>query len=237
MVKICIIEDDVTELERLETCLMRYTKKHGHEILISKYSNAESFLQSYSKDCEVIFMDIELPGMSGMEAVKKIRAIDKKVVVVFVTQLAQYALDGYQVQAFDFVVKPINYYEFALKLKNLFAHLKDFRKIFIMTSSHQGKRIINVSDLKYVEVIKHDIIYHTIEEDIVCSGTLKQVCDELKDVSFALCNQCYLVNLRYVTGVLGNTLYLGEEKLQISAPKRKAFINALTQYVAHGAKD
>ena len=237
MIKICIVEDDVAEMERLEKCLFRYTETHGHEIVVSKYTNAEDFLQNYSMDCEVIFMDIELPGINGIEAMKRIREIDKKVVVVFVTHLIQCAVEGYQVQAFDFVVKPVNYYEFALKLKNLFEYLKNFRKILIMTSSHQGKRVINVSDLKYVEVIKHDIIYHTSDENIVCSGTLKQVCEELKDVSFALCNQCYLVNLRYVKGITGNTLYLGDEELQISAPKRKSFINALTKYIANGVKE
>lgn len=232
MVRMCVVEDDDSTAKILMEYLHRYAEENGKEISTVRFSDAESFIESYTADCDVVFMDIDLPGMNGMKTVEKLREKDKDIAVIFVTNFAQYAVSSYNVRAFDFIVKPVSYYIFALKMNGLFEYLKNFRKVMVMVSSNQGKKVINVSELKYIEVNKHTITYHTESESITCSGTLKNIYEKLKDLPFALCNQCYLVNLRFVEGVSGNTLYLKDEELQISAPKRKEFLNRLTQYVS-----
>lgn len=232
MVRISIVEDEDETAKRTEEYLYRYASEHGKEISVARFSDAESFIENYTVDCDVVFMDIELPGIDGMTAAEALRKKDKNIVVIFVTNLAQYAVGGYHVRAFDFIVKPVSYYTFALKMKGLFEYLKNVRKVTVLVSSRQGKKVISVADLIYVEVNKHNILYHTVSETIACSGTMKSVYEQLKDLPFAFCNQSYLVNLRFVEGVGGNTLFLKDEQLQISAPKRKEFLSELTRYVA-----
>lgn len=231
MIRVSLVEDDNDTAEKMQGYFARYADENGVKISVARYADAESFIDSYTLDCDAVFMDIELPGMNGMQAIKQLRNVDKSVAVVFVTNLAQYAVKGYSVHAFDFIVKPVAYYAFALKMKGLIEYLGQNRKVMIMVSGRQGKKVIPVNELKYVEINKHSLIYHTISDTIVCSGTMKNAYEELKDLPFAFCNQSYLVNLRFCEGVNGNTLYLKDEELIISAPKRKDFLNRLSQYV------
>lgn len=232
MIRISLVEDDERTANEMISFFDKYAKEKGTEISVAHFFDALSFIKSYTLDCDAVFMDIELPGMDGMQAVKKLRTLDKTVAVVFVTNLAQYAVKGYSVHAFDFIVKPVTYYTFALKMNGLCEYLKKNKKVMIMISGRQGKRVVAVNELKYVEVNKHNIIYHTLTENIACSGTMKSVYEELKDLPFAFCNQSYLVNLRFCEGVSGNVLYLKDEELLISAPKRKDFLKELTRFVS-----
>ena len=231
MIRVSLVEDDNATAEKMQGYFARYAAENGEEISVVRYADAESFIDNYTLDCDAVFMDIELPGMNGMQAIKQLRTVDKTVAVVFVTNLAQYAVKGYSVHAFDFIVKPVAYYAFALKMKGLLEYLKQNKKVMIMVSGRQGKKVIPVNELKYVEINKHSLIYHTLTDSIACSGTMKIAYEELKDLPFAFCNQSYLVNLRFCEGVSGNILYLKDEELLISAPKRKDFLKRLSQFV------
>ena len=178
-------------------------------------------MEKYPENCHLVFMDIELPGMDGMTAVRKLRKIDERVCVIFVTNLAQYAVNGYEVNAFDFIVKPLSYYDFYMKFKRVmdsFA-LKTPKSLWVV--ARNGKRMITADKLMYVEVMKHEITYNMANgEKIVCSGTLKKVHEELAGLPFVLCNRCYLVNLSYVKEVRDENVYVGDDVLQISLAKK-----------------
>lgn len=145
MVRISIVEDEDETAKRTEEYLYRYASEHGKEISVARFSDAESFIENYTVDCDVVFMDIELPGIDGMTAAETLRKKDKNIVVIFVTNLAQYAVGGYRVRAFDFIVKPVSYYTFALKMKGLFEYLKNVRKVTVLVSSRQGKKVISIN--------------------------------------------------------------------------------------------
>ncbi len=100
--------------------------------------------------------------------------------------------------------------------------------------SRTGKKMISADTLRYVEVMHHMLVFHTTAEEVRGTGTMKKICELLEGLPFALCNQCYLVNLAYVSGINGNTVLVGEDELQISAPKRKNFLCALNNYLGAG---
>ena len=116
MIRIAIVEDNENEAKTLSSLLERYGRDHGEEFQIRHFQNALRFLDQYQPDFELIFMDIDMPYMNGIEATKKLRQIDENVVLLFVTALAQYAVQGYGVGALDFLVKPINYAIFESKM-------------------------------------------------------------------------------------------------------------------------
>ena len=104
----------------------------------------------------------------------------------------------------------------------------------IVINYQGGRRVVSIFDILYVEVNKHVLIYHLKKENVTASGTLKKVFEEIGDDSFALCNQCYLVNLRYVTKIDDGIAYLGKIGLVISRAKKKAFIEQLNNYLSLG---
>lgn len=236
MVKFCIVEDDNETAQTIEIYIKKYFSHDETSVKVIRFTDARLFLTNYDEGFDVIFMDIDLPGLNGMDAVRELRKKDAEVTVIFVTNLAQYAVNGYSVSAFDFIVKPIAYGSFALKLRRLSQYLASRRKCEICVSTRHGKILVKAEEIKYVEIMRHMLTYHTGSGCVMGSGTLKNVTDMLAGLPFALCNRCYLVNLAYVTRIVGTEVCVGDEKLQISAPRRKEFITAFNEYLAAGGK-
>lgn len=179
-------------------------------------------------------MDIDMPDLNGMDAVRKLREADREVMVIFVTNLAQYAVKGYEVDAFDFIVKPAVYPEFAMKIDRAVRGLELRRGKNIWISTRGGKKAINTNKLIYVEIMRHAITYHTEYGDVTGSGTLGGVCEMLEGMPFAQCNRCYLVNLRYVTEVTADALVAGGVRLAVSKTRKKEFMRIFNDYLAGG---
>lgn len=231
MKNIAIVEDSQDALECICSCIRRFGEEKGETFNITSFGDALSFLESYTPIYDVVFMDIMLPHLNGMEAAGRLRNIDNKVALVFVTNMSQYAVNGYEVDALDFIIKPVRYPNFALKFQRVLEKLKENSDIKLTVVNEDGIVCVAASSIKYIEVMQHTIIYHTEEKDIPVYGSLKKVEDILPKRSFVRCNSCYLVNLRYVTAIKGQMLQLGDIELKISSSKRKELIRALNNYL------
>ena len=177
-------------------------------------------------------MDIELPDGNGMDLIKEIRKVDDKVIVVFVTNLVSYAVKGYEVHAFDFIVKPISYYNFYVKLLKVIGCLEQKKDKEIWVTNKNGRERIMLSSVLYIEVVQHMLYYHTVDGVLNASGSLNSVQESLKNYGFVLCNSCYLVNLKHVKAIKQNDVLVGNDLLMISRHKKKEFIKALNEYLA-----
>ena len=234
MYSVAIVEDEKEARDKLASYLERYGNENGFSFDTVQYADAQSFLTDFHCHFDIVFMDIEMPVLDGMSTIKKLRQVDKSVLVVIVTNLAQYAVNGYELGVFDFMVKPVGYYSLAMKLSRAFETLGTISRRQIWVPSRTGKKMISADTLRYVEVMHHMLVFHTTAEEVRGTGTMKKICELLEGLPFALCNQCYLVNLAYVSGINGNTVLVGEDELQISAPKRKNFLCALNNYLGAG---
>lgn len=239
MVNIIILEDEEKAADALRSCLEKYAAEVDQTFKIKAYKSAITLLEEYDGNADLLFLDIQLPYMTGMEAAHKIRDIDKNVIIVFVTNLAQYAIEGYEVDAYDFVLKPVSYPSLALKLKRLISIINqrkllndDQRSIIFNTKNSIQKAAIE--DIIYIEVSNHNLIVHLTDSDIHLRGTISSMYEKLKDYHFVLCNSCYLVNLAYVKGIDGDEVMIQDKKLKISQPKRKSFMQSLATYFGGG---
>ena len=232
MIRIAIVEDEAETASTIKNFIARYMEQNGLEYSVVLFASAESFLFAGSAGLDLIFMDIQLPNMDGMTAVRELRKTDPHVMVIFVTTLAQYAINGYEVSAFDFAVKPVSYYNFALKLARAVNALRRNADDNVVIRNKTQTVIVRVSDIYYVEILTHTINYHTKNGDFTATGTLKKVCESFSAFPFSLCNQSYLVNLRYVTQVSGNEVTVAGTPLVISRLRRKDFMHNLNEYLA-----
>ena len=204
----------------------------GIPITHQQYADALEELENYRADFDVLFMDIQLNMMTGMEAAERIRRQDSRVLIVFVTNLAQYAVEGYQVNAFDFILKPVDYNGFAMKLDRIARELEHRSDdVFVNLKTKDGYVRLNVARIAYVEVRAHDLIYHADGETVAVRGTLKNAASELEGRYFSLCNSCYLVNLACVKRANKTVVLNTGEELPISQGKRKQFLSELAKYM------
>lgn len=232
--KVAIVEDDDTAARRLTDCLARYSEENNILILSERFNNAESFLESYKPGYSVVFFDIELGGEDGMSAAKKLRSIDEIVSVIFITNMGQYAVMGYEVDALAYMLKPVLYDDLKLKLQKAFKHWDALRNTEFMVQLSNGFHRISSDNLLYVEVMGHKLRYHTIGGNIDAGGSLSSVEKLLESKGFLRCNACFLVNPKHIVCVRGYTLKIGDDELVISHPKRKEFIRKLMCYYTGG---
>ena len=116
MFRIAIVEDQEETRECLNRFVRQYAKEQGIQVEISLIADGSEIAEHYTPGFDIIFMDVEMPRLDGFGAAEAIRAMDAEVVLVFVTNMAQYAIRGYEVDALDYVLKPVNYYQFCTKL-------------------------------------------------------------------------------------------------------------------------
>lgn len=234
MTKIAIIEDEYDMSNDLKKHVEMFFNQHEKNISIDIFDNAVKFLDKYKTGYNLVFMDINLPYMNGIEASEKLRQKDPMVIIVFVTYLAQYAIEGYKVHAFDYVLKPVNYYNFALTLERILPHLKNNDKSIVIYTNKTSFKKILIDRIKYIEINNHKLIFHTLDGDYETHGALNDYVDMLKDDYFELCNRCYLINLKMVSQVTPDNVIIDDESLLISRPKRKQFLHVLNEFIATG---
>lgn len=231
MIKAAVVEDDQRCREQILGFLKRYGESKNIEIEAVEYGDGMEIIEDYRPCYHVIFLDIEMPMLDGMKAARMIREKDPQVVIVFITNVARYAVKGYEVGALDFILKPLKYEAFAAKMSRIVRMADKPSEKSIVVSARSGMYRIPVSQLIYVEVVGHQVFYHTTEQEIRVSGSLKEAEEMLLKNGFEKCNSCYLVNLRHVKGIRDNYVLVGNEQLQVSRARKKGFMQAVADYI------
>lgn len=236
MYKIIILEDEMNYATQLLEYLIHFQETHSEFTYIAKhYPSPIQFLEEYSCDADLLLLDIRLPGMTGMDVAHRIREMDQNVTILFITSLTQYAIEGYSVRAFDYIVKPVSYSFFASKLERVLRARKQEQTERYIEVKTKNKTIrIASNSILFIEILNHDITIHTDQGEVKHWGSLSKYEQLLKEVHFARCNSCYLVNLRYVEGVDDQYVQVGGQQLTMSKAKRKQFLMALGQYKGGG---
>ena len=230
-IRVAIVEDDRQERLRIRECLTQLEETADYTFRISDFCDGKSFLQWYSPEYDLILMDIMMPDMNGMETAMRLREMDTQVALIFVTNMAQFAIQGYEVQAMDYILKPINKYSFAMKLKRAIARTAVRNNDNIRIRSEGELVLISINDITYLEIVDHRVVYHTTGGCYAEAISLKDARGKIDRPYFVYCNRSYLVNLRHVTSVGRDEVTVGGERLIISRPQRKQFVNAFSDFL------
>lgn len=231
MIIIAIVEDDDICAKTLQEYIEKYGTENNVACEIVHFKSGWEFINDYRSVFDIVFMDIEMPDLDGMETAKELRNMDEHVCLIFVTNMAKYAINGYEVNAQDFMVKPVGYFNLSLKLDKAIRSVKKRKAGEIVIPYEDGIKRFFADDIFYIEVIKHNVLYHTDTGVYSIRSSMTREEEKFKELGFAKCNSCYLVNFKYVSQIKGNFVYVGSEQLQMSRARKKDFINKFTAYL------
>lgn len=231
MIRIAIVDDDAMSIETLKKYVMNYQRERGEEMSITTFSDGDELVENYKAEFDMILLDIEMRFMDGMTAAKKVRESDPEVVIIFITNMPQYAISGYQVNATDYMLKPVSYFSFSQSLDRAFARMGKRVKHYIAINIKGGTVKLGISEICFVESQGHRLIFHTQTDEFVTFSTMKEIEEKLKDYHFFRCNKGVLLNLALVDGVQDGCVIVKGEKLVISRGRKKEFMEELTNYL------
>lgn len=231
MYHIAIVEDEAEFSAQLQEYLKKYQEENDIRFKVSVFSDGAEILEDYQQLYDIILLDIEMPRVNGMDAAEQIRKMDSDVTLMFITNMASYAIRGYEVGALDFVMKPINFYTFSMKLTRVLKRTKQKEQQQILLTLPNGVKKFGVNQIYYVEVQNRMLHYHTDAGEYVVRGTMQSVEQMLLPYPFIKCNHWYIVNLKHVSEVRKNTAVVGGQELEVSRRNRTAFLKALTEYM------
>ena len=227
MIRIAIVEDEKVYAEEIAGYCRRYSAEKKTEISSRWFDNPVDFLEKYRGDVELVFMDVLMPLMDGMTCAKRLRMLDEDVLLCFVTSVAQYAINGYEVGALDFMVKPVSFDEFSMKMDRILRLLRKRGGDKVLISSRNAVRNVSLRDLYCVEVYNHSLVYHTSDGDYEAYGKLSALEEDPRFSGFVRISPSHLVNASRIDEVKEECVVVHGTRIPISRRRRKECMNRI----------
>ena len=231
MIHIAICDDEKDFVAYLTGLLDQYATETGEEIKVTAYYDGMELIEKYDTTIDLIFLDIRMRLVNGLRTAERIRQMDTKVGIIFLTTLTQYGLEGYKYQATNYIIKPIKYARLKEEMKQWLERHRQDDSPFIVVVNDAGKFKVFLKSLRFIETFNRNLLLHTDQENIICYKKMKELEAELVQHGFVRCHSGYLVNLFYVKRIekLDIILTTGG-RVPISQPKRKEFMERLADY-------
>lgn len=234
MLHIAICDDEIDFVAYLTGLLEQYATETGKEIKVTSYYDGMELIEKYDTTIDLIFLDIQMRLVNGLRAAERVRQMDEKVGIIFLTTLTQYGLEGYKYQAANYIIKPMKYVRLKAEMDQwLKKHRKDDSPSMVITND-TGRYKVFLNSLRYVETFNRNLLLHTEQENVICYKSMKEMEKELQGNDFIRCHTSYIVNMHYVKNVKVKSLeieLITGETLPISQPRRKEFMEQLAEYL------
>lgn len=232
MTSMLIVEDEKPAADALLALVRRYEEARGVTFDVDVVSAAFELLDA-SRTYDICLLDIQLPGINGMEAAELLRSQHRVTSIIFVTDLAQYAVRGYEVDALGFLVKPATFAGLSMNLDRAMREVAQGTNRTLTVPTGDGFRSLPLSQVTYIEVRNHDLVYHTVDgEALRARGSLAQVERELADAPMVRVSRYCLANMALITGVAGDEVTVaGGAALHITRGHKKEIELALARYL------
>lgn len=229
MFRVCICDDEKIQRTELKSIISTELELRGIDFNVYESEDGEEMISLLSKDknyLDIIFLDIEMDGINGVETARQIRALNDRVVIIFVTGFMDYVFDGYEVKALNYILKPYKKEKIVDVLSEALKQIDIIKDKFFIVQFNSNSYKLCLNDIIYFVSDKRKIKVKTKEETYEFYGKLDQIGKELP-IFFVRIHQRYLVNLNFVLSIENNYAHINSEELPIS---RKRYQNVMIAF-------
>ena len=212
-------------------------KEKNRTIRWAVFRDGLELLENYKPEYSLILLDIEMPHLDGMNTAKRLREMDAQAPLIFITRMAQYAIQGYDVSALDFIVKPVQYGSLSEKLDRAFQTMErrnQSRRFIFLETGADAYRKISFDDIYYVTKHMNYIIYVTKEGEVRVRGTLKEAEDTFAGSPIVKCAKGVMVNLCHVDQKVKNLVTVNGVQFTVTKPYAEDFTKAFMSFLKGG---
>lgn len=230
MLLLAIVDDDPNDSSALSALVAEYFKKNNRAYMFRVFNTSMDFIRS-TENYDIVFMDIRMDQLDGLEVARIMRKINTSSALIFVTHMAQLAIKGYEVDALDFIVKPADQFSINYVLDKAINRLESTSSTLIAIKTSDGIVSLSSNDITYVEVFDHNLVYHTTKGVYDVRGRLSDVLKKLDPKRFIMCNRSFVVNLRYVQSACNDYLTIDGTKISVSKSHRKEIMQHFSNFL------
>lgn len=235
MLSVAVVDDEKVFSTQLSQMLLRWGEAHGTEMKITCFEDGIDIADDFKSKWDIIFLDIQMKLLDGLATARRIRTFDSEVVLIFVTTMAQYAINGYEVDAFDYILKPLSYPQFELRMNKAAKEVeKKKTHSYVFLKKYSDTVRISTDDILYIEVVGHTLRYVTTGEIYEKRETIGEAEKELAGLPFARCSLSFLVNLKRIDRVSKDSVFISGHELPVSRNRKKEFLQAFSDYLEAG---
>lgn len=204
---VAVCDDDAQQREYLAALACRWALQSGYTVQSVQYPDAEAFLFEYGQErtADILLLDIEMPGMNGVELARTVRRRDAAAQIVFVTGYTDYLAEGYDVEALHYLLKPVDEAKLFAVLDRAALRLNDRRKSLLVSTAEETLHL-PLHEIRYIEVQGNYVTLHA-QRDHTVKKTLKEL-EERLDNGFFRTHRSYTVNLRFVQRATKTQVFL-----------------------------
>ena len=227
---IAVVDDDPKDAELLKGHVEEYCAKHGLSALVRVFGDGLDLIRS-TENYDIVFLDIQMSRLDGLETARFIRKIGRESILIFVTNMAQFAIKGYEVDALDFILKPSSASSISYVMDKAMKRLDTGSQPLLSLKTAEGTVALSANDITYVEVFDHNLVYHTARGDYNVRGRLSDLVGKLDPDRFVMCNRSFIVNLRHVSSVSADSLLVGDTRISVSKSHRKELMRRFSSFL------
>lgn len=228
--RVAIVDDEQVQRDTLRAYLERFSAESISKFGVDEFPCGDALLENYQLIYDIILFDIDMPGTNGINTARQVRELDDSVTILFITNMAQYAVNAFEVEAADYIIKPVEYYDFAMKFRRAVKRAARRSSRDLTLDTVDGIRRVRIPDIIYVEVLDHYLTYHMKEAGggparLQVRGNIGEHEALLTPYSFCRVHKSFLVNLAHV-----DVIRTGEVVLDgITVPVGRRYKNALME--------
>lgn len=217
--RIAICDDELFYIEQIAEHIVKLEQRGKEPFHITRFQSGEELLAALEADREafhLIFLDIEMPGLSGMEAAKKIRQLNETLVLCFVTSYEAYALKAFELEAVDYVVKPVSEERIKKTIHKALIQtfytmdVNEIKKRYVNVVVSRTTKVIDSNYIIYIEKQRNKCVIHMVEEDIECYESLESILEKMDQTRFMFCHQGYIIDFSKVKEIKGKCACMGK---------------------------
>ena len=233
MLQLAVCDDEKVFRSDLRKILGTELELCGIDYHISEFTSGEELIAGLEKaDCQILFLDIEMKGIDGVEAARRLRETKRQMEIVFVTSYADFVFQGYEVRALNYILKPYEPEKIAAVLHTALEALDIEAEKYYVIDQRGGSIRVPLSSVKYFSSDRRTVHAVTTEQEYTVYEKLSDLETELPDTFVRIHNR-YLVHLKYLDAVRQNTAVVDGEELPVSRSCKSGLSIAFAKYMLH----
>ena len=234
MINIAVCDDEKYISEKIEKMAADFFRKKNTDIFVVKYFSGEDLLKSNER-IDILFLDIGMQGMDGIETARRLRLQDYKGFLIFITVLKEMVFQSFEVQPFDYLVKPVQEEYFEKTMERLFSAMQDRLspdKVNLLVQKGYESNIISFQDIIFCEIIDRKVYLYLVSGEVIDYYERIENLEKKLDKRFFRCHRSYLINLNHLKSYRNNTAYMADGKeIPVSRLRSREFSNVILQYM------